>query len=48
MESIVKNCGGAAHKEVAQKDVVDAFRELAKVREFIFQMKNISSIYFYF
>ncbi|CAF1607571.1 unnamed protein product [Rotaria sordida] len=30
LESIVKNCGGPIHKEAAQRDVVDALRELAK------------------
>ncbi|CAF0788042.1 unnamed protein product [Adineta ricciae] len=30
LESIVKNCGGAVHKEVAQRDMVEALRELAK------------------
>jgi hypothetical protein len=31
----VKNCGGSIHKEAAQRDVVDALRELAKVIYFI-------------
>jgi len=35
LESIVKNCGGAIHKEVSQRDMVDALRELAKVKYFI-------------
>ncbi|CAF4266902.1 unnamed protein product [Rotaria sp. Silwood2] len=30
LESIVKNCGGSVHKEAAQRDMVDALRELAK------------------
>ncbi|CAF1305732.1 unnamed protein product [Rotaria sordida] len=30
LESIVKNCGGSIHKEVAQKDMMDALKELAK------------------
>ncbi|UJR37700.1 hypothetical protein I4U23_030395 [Adineta vaga] len=30
LESIVKNCGGSVHKELAQRDMVDALRELAK------------------
>ncbi|CAF2561729.1 unnamed protein product [Rotaria sp. Silwood2] len=30
LESIVKNCGGSIHKEVAEKDVMDALKELAK------------------
>jgi hypothetical protein len=34
LESIAKNCGGPVQKEVAQRDVVDALRELAKVRDF--------------
>jgi hypothetical protein len=28
----VKNCGAAVHKEAAQRDMVDALRELAKVK----------------
>jgi hypothetical protein len=31
LESIVKNCGGSIHKELAQRDMIDALRELAKV-----------------
>jgi hypothetical protein len=31
----VKNCGGGVHKEVAQRDMVDALRELAKVKDWI-------------
>ncbi|CAF4579133.1 unnamed protein product, partial [Rotaria sp. Silwood1] len=30
LESIVKNCGGSIHKEAAQRDMIDALRELAK------------------
>ncbi|CAF0835118.1 unnamed protein product [Adineta steineri] len=30
LESIVKNCGGTIHKEVSQRDMIDALRELAK------------------
>ncbi|CAF0860899.1 unnamed protein product [Rotaria sp. Silwood1] len=30
LESIVKNCGGSIHKEVAQKDMIEALKELAK------------------
>jgi hypothetical protein len=40
LESIVKNCGGAIHKEVSQRDMVDALRELAKVKYFIIIIKN--------
>ncbi len=35
----MKNCGGLVHKEVAQRDMVDALRELAKVRDFITKKK---------
>ncbi|CAF3634192.1 unnamed protein product [Adineta steineri] len=30
LESIVKNCGGLVHKEIAQKDVMELFQELIK------------------
>ena len=33
MESLVKNCGGSIHKEVAQKDMMEALKELAKVNK---------------
>jgi hypothetical protein len=33
----VKNCGGAVHKEAAQRDMVDALRELAKVGYWIIE-----------
>jgi hypothetical protein len=31
LESIVKNCGAPIHKEVAQKDVIEALKQLVKV-----------------
>ena len=31
LEACVKNCGAPMHKEVATKDMMDSFRELAKV-----------------
>ena len=31
LEACVKNCGAPMHKEVATKEVMDFFRELAKV-----------------
>jgi hypothetical protein len=31
MESVVKNCGGSIHKEIAHKDVMEVLKELAKV-----------------
>jgi hypothetical protein len=33
LESIVKNCGGSIHKEVAHKDMIEALKELAKVNK---------------
>ncbi|UJR08531.1 hypothetical protein I4U23_012794 [Adineta vaga] len=30
MESVVKNCGALIHKEIAQKDTMDALKDLAK------------------
>ena len=32
LEACMKNCGAPIHKEVATKDMMDTFRELAKVR----------------
>jgi len=46
LESIVKNCGGAIHKEVSQKDMVDALRELAKVKYFITKKTKINFFVF--
>ena len=31
LEACVKNCGAPMHKEVATKEIMDFFRELAKV-----------------
>lgn len=31
LEACVKNCGAPMHKEVATKEIMDCFRELAKV-----------------
>ena len=31
LEACVKNCGAPMHKEVATKEMMDNFRELAKV-----------------
>jgi len=31
LEACVKNCGAPMHREVATKEMMDAFRELAKV-----------------
>lgn len=39
----MKNCGAPIHKEVATKDMMDTFRELAKVRNLLLQF---SSVYF--
>lgn len=32
LESLMKNCGGSIHKEVAQRDMLESLRELAKNR----------------
>jgi growth factor-regulated tyrosine kinase substrate len=44
LESIVKNCGGPIHKEVAQKDIMDTLKELAKVNNP--KMRNCEDSFF--
>ena len=41
LEACVKNCGAPMHKEVATKEIMDFFRELAKVGIRLKSVKNI-------
>ena len=40
LEACVKNCGAPMHKEVATKEIMDCFRELAKVGIRLKPVKN--------
>jgi growth factor-regulated tyrosine kinase substrate len=33
LESLVKNCGGSIHKEIAHKDMIESLKELVKVNK---------------
>lgn len=41
----MKNCGAPIHKEVATKDMMDTFRELAKVRNLLLQFSSVQFIF---
>ena len=37
----MKNCGAPIHKEVATKEMMETFRELAKVRNLLLQFSSV-------